>query len=118
MGVELLSLPTLVLTLRSAPKSAAAVGDQGTGMDATQCGHRMASFPVDASCRRFDVPTIFGSDVAICKALASEWYRNMLPDVKSLPPKIIHPVDYMSVITKNDQLCIVDQFVVNIEAAM
>ncbi|KAI4206151.1 MAG: hypothetical protein LQ348_001065 [Seirophora lacunosa] len=77
--------------------------------------------PVDgytASFRQFDVPTFFGRDVAKCKAFASEWYGDLLPEVKILPPRIIYPLDYMSLISNKDQLQLIDQFVVDLEVVM
>ncbi|KAL8948486.1 MAG: hypothetical protein Q9222_005329 [Ikaeria aurantiellina] len=75
--------------------------------------------PVDGftpSFPRFDMPTFFGRDVAVCKAFASAWYGNMLPEVKALPPRIIYPLDYMSLIDNTDQIRIIDNFVVDLES--
>lgn len=77
--------------------------------------------PVDgytASFRRFDVPTFFGRDLATCRAFASEWYGNMLPEVKVLPPRIIYPLDYTSLIINKYQLSVIEDFVFDLEAAM
>ncbi|KAL8939594.1 MAG: hypothetical protein Q9216_003274 [Gyalolechia sp. 2 TL-2023] len=77
--------------------------------------------PVDGytpSFGQFDVPTFFARDVARCKTFASKWYGNMLPDVKILPPRIIYPLEYMSLMTNTDQLAIIEHFLTDLEATL
>ncbi|KAL8833097.1 MAG: hypothetical protein Q9170_004506 [Blastenia crenularia] len=118
-GAAIASYPWLDIAIGSDTSGSGRRPGHWNGCYAMRPSHGV--LPVDgytASFRQFDVPTFFGRGVATCKAFASEWYGYKLPEPKALPPRIIYPLDYMSLITNKDQLRIIDNFVVDLEAAM
>ncbi|CAG8984269.1 hypothetical protein HYALB_00010694 [Hymenoscyphus albidus] len=71
------------------------------------------------SFRQFDTPTYYARDVETCKEFASKWYGDKLPSKQaSLPPTIIYPTDYMSLITNQDQLRIINEFTTDLENSL
>ncbi|KAL8963647.1 MAG: hypothetical protein Q9193_000116 [Seirophora villosa] len=118
-GAAIASYPWLDIAIGSDTSGSGRRPGHWNGCLAMRPSHGV--LPVDgytASFRQFDVPTFFGRDVAKCKAFASEWYGDLLPEVKILPPRIIYPLDYMFLISNKDQLQLIDQFVIDLEVVM
>ncbi|EED16514.1 conserved hypothetical protein [Talaromyces stipitatus ATCC 10500] len=71
------------------------------------------------SFRSFDVPTFFGRSVDTCKEFATHWYSDLLPNATSfLPPQIIYPTNYISLITNEHQKQLIDDFVIDLEKSL
>ncbi|KAF2836307.1 amidase signature enzyme [Patellaria atrata CBS 101060] len=66
-------------------------------------GGYIPSFP------RFDCPTFFGRDLDQCKHFAYHCSKRTT---------ILYPIDYINLIQNNDQVAIVDKFVVDLEKSM
>ncbi|CAG8957725.1 hypothetical protein HYFRA_00000061 [Hymenoscyphus fraxineus] len=71
------------------------------------------------SFRQFDTPTFYARDVETCKEFASKWFGDKLPSKQTSPPStIIYPTDYMSLITNQDQLRIINEFTTDLENSL
>ncbi|KIN00679.1 hypothetical protein OIDMADRAFT_124456, partial [Oidiodendron maius Zn] len=78
--------------------------------------------PVDGyipSFEQFDMPTYFTRDIEMGRKFAEVWYGDNLPcGRQALPPSIIYPTDYMSLISNADQLKLIDQFAADLESSL
>ncbi|KAL8713070.1 MAG: hypothetical protein Q9220_002930 [cf. Caloplaca sp. 1 TL-2023] len=119
-GVAIASYPWLDIAIGSDTSGSGRRPGHWNGCYAMRPSHGI--LPVDgyvASFRRFDVPTFFSREVAMCRTFAKSWYGNMLPvGKKALPSRIIYPLDYMNLITNADQLRSITKFVAKLETYM
>ncbi|KAL8899858.1 MAG: hypothetical protein Q9207_005985 [Kuettlingeria erythrocarpa] len=118
-GAAIASYPWLDIAIGSDTSGSGRRPGHWNGCYAMRPSHGI--LPVDGyttSFSQFDVPTFFGRDVAICKAFATGWYGDMLPKVEVLPPKLVYPLEYMSLITNKDQLSLIERFVADLESTM
>ncbi|PVH87325.1 amidase signature enzyme [Cadophora sp. DSE1049] len=71
------------------------------------------------SFEQFDTPTFFGRSLGICREFTEHWYGDKLQqDPCSLPPAIVYPTEFMSMITNKDQLKIINDFTEDLENSL